>query len=239
MAFKEHLTALTKNGEIIDLPRKEWNPDDFYRSQGGENAYVKVDGSYTDFQQGVLTPTNNPLDFALSGKGFFEVLTPTGIRYTRNGNFSLGKNGELLTAQGFKLLGKIKEENSTNQNPNENSIEARIIKVPLNNRFSVSNSGDIFSKDGKIGEISVVEFKDLHALRKQGQHLFINNNQNNIERANIKTLVRQNFVEGSNVNAIQEMSELINAHRQFENIQKAINTYDQISGSIVNDIADF
>lgn len=238
LAFKEHLTSLSKNGEVIDLPRKEWSPDDFYRSQGGENAFVKVDGSYTDFKQGALSPTNNPLDFALSGKGFFEVLTPQGIRYTRNGSFSLGKNGELITSQGFKLLGRVSEEQEQT-NGNDDAIEARIIKVPTDKGFSVSTSGEVFSSNGKVADISVVEFKDPHALRKQGQNLFINNDSTNIVRNDIETVVRQNFIEGSNVNAIKEMSELINAHRHFENIQQAIKTYDQISGSIVNDIADF
>lgn len=233
------MTALTKGVDTIDLPRKEWSPDDFYRSQGGENAFVKVDGSYTDFQQGSLTPTNGALDFALSGKGFFEVLTPTGIRFTRNGNFTVNKDGELLTTQGFKLLGKITPDENLNETvANENDINARTIKIPINAKFSVSKEGHIFSKDGKIGEISVVEFKDLHALKKQGQNLFLNNDSENILRES-STTVNQGFVEGSNVNAIQEMSELINAHRQFENIQKAINTYNQISGNIVNDIADF
>ena len=238
LAFKEHLTSLSKNGEVIDLPRKEWSPDDFYRSQGGENAFVKVDGSYTDFKQGALSPTNNPLDFALSGKGFFEVLTPQGIRYTRNGSFSLGKNGELITSQGFKLLGRVSEEQEQT-NGNDDAIEARIIKVPTDKGFSVSTSGEVFSSNGKVADISVVEFKDPHALRKQGQNLFINNDSTNIVRNDIETVVRQNFIEGSNVNAIKEMSELINAHRHFENIQQAIKTYDQISGRIVNDIADF
>ena len=97
LVFKEHLTALTKGADIVDLPRKEWKPDDFYRSQGAENAYVKVDGSYTDFEQGPLSPSHNPLDLALFGKGFFEVLTPTGIRFTRKGNFTISKDGELVT----------------------------------------------------------------------------------------------------------------------------------------------
>ena len=201
-------------------------------------AFVKVDGSYTDFKQGALSPTNNPLDFALSGKGFFEVLTPQGIRYTRNGSFSLGKNGELITSQGFKLLGRVSEEQEQT-NGNDDAIEARIIKVPTDKGFSVSTSGEVFSSNGKVADISVVEFKDPHALRKQGQNLFINNDSTNIVRNDIETVVRQNFIEGSNVNAIKEMSELINAHRHFENIQQAIKTYDQISGSIVNDIADF
>ncbi len=192
LAFKEHLTALTKGADTIDLPRKEWGPDDFYRSQGGENAFVKVDGSYTDFSQGALTPTNNPLDLALFGKGFFA-----------------------------------------------NPIEDRIIKIPSNLKISISKEGDIFNKDGNLGKISVVEFNDPHALKKQGHSLYINNAQENLKNEAIKTTVNQGFIEGSNVNAIKEMSELINAHRHFENIQKAISTYDQISGQIVNDIADF
>lgn len=231
LAFKEHLTALTKGVDTIDLPRKEWSPDDFYKSQGAENAFVKVDGSYTDFEQGALQPTNNPLDMALFGKGFFEVLTPQGIRYSRNGTFSLNGQGELVTAQGFKLLGKATED------PNL-SLQERIIKIPTNSKINISKEGEIFTKDGISAQISVVEFKDIHALKKQGQSLFINNAAENV-LANKSTTVNQGFIEGSNVNAIKEMSELINAHRHFENIQKAVKTYDQISGQIVNDIANF
>ncbi len=239
LAFKEHLTALTKGADTIDLPRKEWGPDDFYRSQGGENAFVKVDGSYTDFSQGALTPTNNPLDLALFGKGFFEVLTPHGVRYTRKGNFAISKEGELVTAQGYKLLGQINTDEQQAESPNANPIEDRIIKIPSNLKISISKEGDIFNKDGNLGKISVVEFNDSHALKKQGHSLYINNAQENLKKEAIETTVNQGFIEGSNVNAIKEMSELINAHRHFENIQKAISTYDQISGQIVNDIADF
>ncbi len=238
LAFKEHLTALNKQGEIIDLPRKEWSPDDFYRSQGGENAFVRVDGSYTNFQQGALNPTGNPLDMALFGKGFFEVLTPSGIRFTRKGVFNLNKNGELVTESGFKLLAPISSDNTDAEN-NDNAIENRIIKLPPGQKISITKQGDIFSKDGLVNKISVIEFKDANALRKQGNNLFINNADENIVRNNVGTTVNQGFIEGSNVNAVKEMSELINAHRHFENIQKAINTYDQISGQIVNDIADF
>lgn len=238
LAFKEHLTALTQGGDIIDLPRKEWKPDDFYRSQGAENAYVKVDGSYTNFEQGALNPTGNPLDMALFGKGFFEVQTPNGVRYTRTGNFSLSQNGELVTEQGFKLLGELTKKDDGSLNTDD-SIESRLIKIPPNEKISISKEGEIFSKSGKIGKISLVEFNDLVALRKQGSSLYINNAEDNIKRENVATTVNQGFMEGSNVNAVKEMSELINAHRHFENIQKAINTYDSISGRIVNDIADF
>lgn len=244
LVFKEHLTALTKGADNIDLPRKEWKPDDFYRSQGGENAFVKVDGSYTNFSQGALTPTHNPFDLALFGKGFFEVKTPNGVRFTRQGTFTISKDGELVTNNGFKLLAEAQKDDSQAGDKaalaaNEKDIDQRLIKLPPGAKVSISKEGEIFSSQGKIGKISIVEFKDMHALRKQGQSLFINNAKDNIKRSDITTSVNQGFIEGSNVNAIKEMSELINAHRHFENIQKAINNYDQLSGRIVNDIADF
>lgn len=235
LAFKEQLTALTKVPDDLDMPNGDWKPDDFYRSQGAENAFVKVDGSYTDFKQGALNPTNNPLDLALNGKGFLEVLTPGGIRFSRGGNLSLNAQGELTTAQGYKVLSKLDPESS----PSETTPNIRIIKLPPGDKVSISKEGDIYNKSGIVGSLSVVEFKDLDAVKKQGHSLFMNNSTENIERTKVSTSVNQGFIEGSNVNAIREMSELINAHRHFDNIQKAINTYDQVSSKIVNDIAKF
>lgn len=241
LVFKEYLTALNKGVDQVDLPRKEWKPDDFYRTQGAQNAYVAVDGSYTSHEQGPLQPTGNPLDLALNGKGFYEVLTPSGIRYTRNANFTLSSEGEIVTNRGYKLLSKINsdenfEKPDTLSNDDANS---RVIKIPNSKKLSISKNGEIFNENGLIEEISIIEFKDLHALKKQGHSLFINNDQNNLKRTNIETTSNQGFIEGSNVNAIREMSELIKAHRHFENIQKAISTYDSISGKAVNDISKF
>lgn len=243
LTFKEHLTALDKGLEDIDIPREDWSPEDFYRSQGAQNAYVKVDGSYTVHEQGSLQPTNNPLDLALNGKGFFEVLTPNGVRFTRKGNFTVSKDGELITENGFKLLSAIQADDSQGRDTaaltSDPQSQNRTIKIPPGESISISKEGEIFSRTGILSKISVVEFKDLQAIRKQGSSLFINNDSENINRVDSKTTVNQGFVEGSNVNAVQEMSELIRAHRHFENIQKAINTYDAISGKAVNDIAKF
>jgi flagellar basal-body rod protein FlgF len=243
LVFEEHLTALTKGLEDIDIPREDWSPEDFYRTQGAQNAHVKVDGTYTIHEQGALVPTKNPLDLALHGKGFFEVLTPTGIRYTRNGTFTISKDGELVTERGEKLLSAIQAEESQGRDDtasiNDSAVNNRTIKIPIGQKLSISKEGEIFTPDGLLGKISVVEFKDIHAIKKQGNSLFINNDSDNILRSEIKTAVNQGFIEGSNVNAIQEMSELIRAHRHFDNIQKAINTYDSISGKAVNDITKF
>lgn len=243
LVFKEHLTALTKGVEDIDIPRKEFSPADFYHTQGAENAMVAVDGSFTIFEQGTLIPTNNPLDLALQGEGFMEVLTPTGVRFTRKGNLSLSKDGELVTDQGFKVLSALNASEESLRDPASvgsfPTPEERILKVPTNTKLTFTNEGEILTRDGAIGKISVVEFKDKHALRKEGNSLYITPDESNVSRTNIKTAVNQGFLEGSNVNAIEEMSELIKAHRHFESIQKAINAYDSISGKAANDIGKF
>lgn len=243
LVFKEHLTALTKGVEDIDIPRKEFSPADFYHTQGAENAMVAVDGSFTIFEQGTMIPTNNPLDLALQGDGFIEVLTPTGVRFTRKGNLSLSRDGELVTDQGFKVLSALNASPEALREPASAGSfpkpEERILRVPTNTKLTFTNEGEVLTRDGAIGKISVVEFQDKHALRKEGSSLYITPDETNIVRTNIKTNVNQGFLEGSNVNAIEEMSELIKAHRHFESIQKAINAYDQISGKAANDIGKF
>ena len=243
LVFKEHLTALTKGIDDIDIPRKEFSPADFYHTQGAENAMVTVDGSFTIYEQGTLIPTQNPLDIGLQGEGFIEVLTPTGVRFTRKGNMSLSREGELVTDQGFKVLSALNVPESTLRDPasigSVPSPEERILKVPTNTKLTISNDGEVLTRDGSVGKLSIIEFKDTHALRKEGNSLYISPDEMNINRSNIKTTVNQGFLEGSNVNAIEEMSELIKAHRHFESIQKAINAYDQISGKAANELGKF
>ncbi len=232
LVFKEHLTALEKGLEDIDVPNKEFSPDDFYHSQGAENAYVKVDGSFTDFKQGDLSPTENPLDMGLRGNGLFEILTPNGIRFSRNGVFSISADGFLVNNRGHRVLKSL--------NPGETTpAEERGIRMPQTGRISVSMDGQIFANNAPLEKISVVEFHDINTLRKEGETLFINSDINNIKRENVQSSVHQGFVEQSNVNAMLEMSELIKAHRHFETIQNVIKNYDSMAGKGANDLGRF
>lgn len=236
LAFREYLTAMDKGVQDIDLPRKEWEPKDFYRSYGAENAQVKVDGAYTDFSQGELNPTGNHFDFGLHGEGFFEVLGPAGVRYTRKGSFSLNAQGQLVTEKGFPVLQSIPDGTPPEETPDP---EERMINLGTQAKMSVNLQGDVFSGDQKVGRISVVEFSDQHALKKEGHSLFINNHPENLKRAQIETAVHQGFIEQSNVNAVAEMSNLIKANRNFESIQRVIKAYDNISAKGVNEISKF
>lgn len=239
--FKEHLTAYEK-GTDIDLPNKEWAPEDFYRSYGAEKAHVKVDGTYTKFTQGQISPTNNPFDVALEGQGFIEVLSPNGIRFTRKGNLYLNNVGELVTDNGFRVLSSV-ELAQGNQNDLKNAIgqlpkpEERIIKLE-NSPLTINEKGELFQRGNLVGKMSVVEFKDQTALQKEGNSVFVNNSASNRKSAST-TVVHQGSLELSNVNPIQEMSKLIQAHRQLESIQRVIKTYDNMAGKAYNEIAKF
>jgi flagellar basal-body rod protein FlgF len=243
IAFKEHLTALERNVPDIDLPHKDWAPEDFYRSQGAEHAFVKVDGTYTDHGQGQLTPTRNPLDLAVQGQGFFEVLTPNGVRYTRRGTFTITSDGTLTTAQGFPVLKQVNRPPPPEAGDNKEATplpppEERTLKVNGRN-ITVSLGGEILVDNVSQGSLALIEFADSSALKKEGSSLFINPDNFNILTTKPKSVIHQGFLEQSNVNAVSEMSELIKANRHFESIQRAIKTYDLISGKSVNDIAKF
>jgi flagellar basal-body rod protein FlgF len=240
VVFKEYLTALEKPEQAPDLPQKEWKPDDFYRTNGAEDSFVKVDGTYTNHEQGQLTPTGNYFDNALSGPGFYEILTPNGVRYTRKSAFSINNEGKLVTDQGFLVLSKDAPPVATADGKLNLAAtpESRAINIG-NGRFSISPEGEVFSGPNKIADIAVTEFNDIHALKKEGNTMFINPDQKNIKIGDSKTTIHQGFIEQSNVNAVTEMSDLINANRTFESIQRVIKNYDQMSAKAVNEISKF
>lgn len=245
VVFKEYLTALEKGAQDLHMPRKEWQPKDFYHTHGAQNAMVKVAGSFTDHSQGQLSPTNNPFDLALHGPGFFEIQTPNGLRYTRRGTFSLDQSGFLVNNQGFRVLRRL-DPATLNNNQGQNAgadgapqPNQRFIQINPNQPFSVDLAGRVVSNGENIAQVSIVEFGDLATLKKEGKGNYINSDNNNILASQPKTSVRQGFVEDSNINVVEEMSELIKANRHFESIQRAIKAYDNITGRAVNDISKF
>lgn len=241
--FKEHLTAFEK-GIDVDLPNKEWAPEDFYRSYGAEKAHVKIDGSYTNFSQGQIRPTNNPLDVALEGNGFLEVLGPNGIRYTRKGNLFINNNNELVTDLGMKVLARVDLPEVGNGQEVIDVIkqipppEERVIKLG-EGKITINNQGQLFQKGALVSQLNVVEFKEPTILKKEGNSLYGNADSRNIKKTQRETIVHQGAVELSNVNPVEEMSKLIKAHRNMESIQRAIKTYDSMAQKAYNDIARF
>lgn len=219
VTFREHLTALDRGAVAPALPEGEWSPEDFYRSHGAEAGQVKADGAFTDFTQGRLVPTGNPLDLALHGGGFFEVLAEGGVRATRRGTFSLSPEGFLTDHRGRPVLAPA---GAAGEPPLE-----RRIRIEGSGPVEVNAGGEVFRGGRGAGRLSVVHFKDPHSLRKEGSGYFIGTET---DPAGGPTTVHQGFVEASNVSAVREMGELIRANRLFESMQRAIKAYDQVAG---------
>ena len=160
--FNEYLTANEKPPDVIQVPRIPASIESFYDTQGGDKSYVNSKGTYTDFTQGAMRPTGNNLDLGLEGEGFFEILTPQGIRLTRNGAFRIDSTGRLINQQGYPVL-----REGQGQDPTQ-----RIITIDEGARATISYEGDIFANSNQVASLSIVEPNNKDALQKVGQSLY-------------------------------------------------------------------
>lgn len=224
--FNEYLTANEKPPEVIQVPRVPASIESFYDMQGGDKSYVDTKGTFTDFSQGGLKPTGNTLDVAIDGKGFFEVATPTGVKLTRAGNFTLDGNGQLVTKDGFPVL--------LNGEPGADPA-ARTVRLDGAGPITINDSGDLFQGTQQLGRLSLVDVKNPDALRKVGNSLYGFKDTMAPELSNVANpSLKQGFVEASNVNIVQEMTDMIQTNRVFESTQKAIGAYDSMAEKLVN-----
>lgn len=240
VTFHTVLSSAVTAAQKEDIPRKLYKDKDFYRLDGSETAYVITEGTHTDFAQGRVKVTGAPLDVALEGKGFLEVLAPQGARFTRQGSLRLSADGTLVTTEGFPVLSKGGAgqggENGAAPVQRE-ELAARAIRLdPQKAQVSITADGKIFQGREQVGELSVVEFIDMKFLTKEASGTFRNDMAANISPDISGTTVRQGMIETSNVNSIQEMTELLKATRMFEANQKVVKAYGEMESRAVNDI---
>ncbi len=200
---------LEAQAKDVDMPQKVL-PVDKYN--------VVVTETFTDFQQGVLKKTDNPLDLAIQGDGFFKVETPQGIKYTKNGSFFLSKDNRVVTSDGYPLLSK-------NNQP---------ITLP-NSKISINDNGTIFSNNEEVGDIAIVTFQNKDTLTKEAKTFFTQTDPNQQEIVS-NSIVHQGFLEGSNVNPIEEMVNLISLHRTFEMNTRVIETFGELNRKAATDV---
>jgi len=149
-------------------------------------------------------------------EGFFAVETPRGVRYTRNGTFSKNTKGELITQDGYRVLGQ--------NGP-----------IRINgNKMVVSDDGSVIVDDQPAGKLQVLEFANEKQLQKEGSSLYIADP--NQERTASTSSVRQGFSELSNVNVVGEMVNLISSYRTYEINGKVVQSHDQLMDKAVNEV---
>ncbi len=226
--FNEYLTE-QRRVDSVDAVGREINAAAGMEGRPvGDKSFVEMDGIYTDFKQGGLEQTHRRLDVGIEGKGFFEVLTPNGVRYTRQGSFSIGADGRLVTQNGFPVLSR--GEGSA-QDPAARAI--RLGQGPVD----ITNEGTILQNGNPVGTLGIQEFHETQWLEKVGNSYFRNTDQKNLKPGLFSTACTKDFSRVLNVNPVHEMTRLIEATRAYESHMQAIKTYQEIDGRSVNEIA--
>lgn len=234
VAFAQVMSDATSAALKEEVPRNPPTDKDLHRLDGRDIAFVILDGTTTDHSQGRVKVTNGPLDVLIEGKGFIEIGTPQGVRYTRQGSFKLAADGLLVNTDGNPVLRK-------GGGDAEGDATARGIRLDPNapGQISISKDGKIFQGADQVADIGVVEFVDLGLVKKEGNALYKNDVAANISPDAVKSTLHQGMLETSNVNPIQEMTELLKATRLFELNQKVVKNYGELESRSVNDLGKF
>jgi flagellar basal-body rod protein FlgF len=172
------------------------------------------DGTYTNFTQGSFEKTGNPLDFALKGNGFFSVRLSDGKRaFTRSGDFKVNAENQLVTSRGNPVMG----QNGPIQLPEE-----------LQN-INVTDSGQILSNNGALqGTLRVVQFDNPQKLRKRGDTMFLQGENNPISEETERVTVHNQMLETSNNEPIQSLTSMVRASRRYQMNQRALKRQDSM-----------
>lgn len=201
---------------------------ELFRFANGERAYLgklafgtsSVVAQIIDFSQGTIETTGNPLDLALDGKGFFVVMTPQGEAYTRAGNFTLSAEGKLVTWEGYPVMGEQGE-----------------IVVDNSGDLEINENGEVRVDGNLVNRLQVVDFEDYSVLAKKGQNLFTVEDASIVPRSAQNFKVVQGALERANLNPVEAMVRMIEVLREYESIQKTIQSHDEALQKATNEIA--
>jgi len=237
-SFPEMLLRRQEDDGVFKHPLGSWDVAPIIGKLG---TGVELNELYTSFSQGAMKETQSDYDLALDGKGFFAIQTPWGERYTRNGAFHLGKEGLLLTKEGYPVLG----ENGPIRIQANNFLVDKTGKVWVNAAYTddpttmVSREGNTWEETILLDTLKIVDFEVERYLEKQGSSLYRANDVSGpaqIIPEGERPRVIQGFTEASNVDAVLEMVQMIEVNRAYEANQKVIQTGDSMLGTLINQI---
>ncbi len=177
-----------------------------YVEVGDLNTGASMLGVFTDHNQGNFVKTDNPLDFAITGNGYFVLRTEQGERFTRDGQLEINAENILVNKQGIPVL-DINDQTIT-----------------IDGEYRTDNNGNIYIDDEWRTGLKVVEFNDTGTLRKEG-----NNWMSAAQPYTVNQMpqVKSGYYESSNVNAVSEMVTLISVVRSYEAMQKVVQAEDE------------
>ncbi|MDD6339427.1 MAG: flagellar hook-basal body protein [Butyrivibrio sp.] len=212
-AYKKEGSTSQSFDAVYGIKINDSSVNYIHQNIGKMSLGVKVGETYTDYSDGNLEETGQSFDVALAGKGFFAISYADkngneSVRYTRDGNFVLNKDGILMTRDGDFVLGGDNE----------------IIVIPEGETMNIDEMGRISAGGQVIGNLDLVDFEDYNYLKKFGENMYTTVDGAVEIPATCK--VYQGYLEASNVNVISEMVELISVTRDYESNQKVIQSVD-------------
>ncbi len=190
---------------------------------------VRIVATEKNYTQGQLNNTGNSLDVAINGRGFFQVLMPDGsTAYTRDGSFKLSPEGELVTANGFRYQPAISIPQG-----------AQSISIGSDGTVSAKLAGD--AAPTQIGTLQLTDFVNPAGLEPRGDNLLVESSasgpaQTGNPGLNGLGLLEQGYLEGSNVNVVEELVAMIETQRAYEMNSKAISTTDEMLQYVSNNL---
>jgi flagellar basal-body rod protein FlgF len=211
--FEEHLNSGAHEDNFVSTDRRV--------------SYVQDRGTYRDLSPGPVQQTSNPLDVAIDGRGFLAVQTQGGERYTRDGNLQINSQGQLVTAAGDAVLG----------------TSGPIVLQPTDHDVNISPDGTVTVLEGTTrtdsirGKLRIANFTDAQKLLKEGYNLY-SQGEAGVAPADAKTTVRQGYVEKSNVNAVSEMSRMVEVMRTYTQIATLLQQQSDLHKSAIEKLAD-
>lgn len=190
---------------------------------------VRVVGTQKEFSQGDMEITENPLDLAINGRGFFPILTPDGdVAYTRDGTFHINADGEVVTASGYALDPGIIVPD-----------QAKSVTIGEDGIVTAQFGGDQESQE--IGQIEIADFINPAGLEAIGNNLFLETAASGAPQQGVPALdgfgaIVQGALEKSNVAIVEEMVDMISTQRAYEMNSKVVSTADQMLGAVTQNM---
>lgn len=223
--FKKVGSTSQSFDEELAVRFNDMNREHLRTAVGTLNGGVKIGETYLDYSQGSLKITDGTYDVALEGSGFFTISTTdkngqTHTRYTRDGAFTVTRDGYLVTKDGDSVLG-------TDGNP---------IQIPgaQTAQVSIDEFGNIYANDQYVNQFALVDFEDYDTVILYGENMWETTANTNIIAADVR--VHQGYLEASNVNVVDEMVDMIAISRAYETNQKMIKTVDTVLEKASNEI---
>lgn len=191
-------------------------------------SFVQDRATWIDLSQGPLERTNNPLDVAINGKGFLVVQTPRGERYTRNGALQINNTGELVTSEGYQVLGE----------------SGPVTFQPKDRNITISEDGTISAREGnnaatesQRGQLRVVSFDQPGRLQKDGSSTF-GAPTNLTPQADKISRIVQGTVEKSNVRSVMEMTRMIEVTRTYTQVAAMLSQQSDLQRTAIEKLAE-